>query len=563
MLRLLPLLAAHLICGAVSPAADDGPGFDGTWRLVVYPAGWTVCSVEVDTHRSPVSVSLSSLDDAFDRDKSSVQSPRLDGNALHFDLKLVHKRGPSYLRSVAVYQHRGAGAPRILLGSYGSRDEVLFPAEFIQRSPGIGPIEPSPHERGPEWPTLGQAGLDERMAVFEQFAAKYPEHPRTYSALAARLLFITQRGKPEAELRGVAERLVRLSKRYGREMELFSTHWAAWSIAESNAPAPVAIEYARRAEALLRPEDPPAVAEAVLRTLAWSLRRLDGKGDATLAARIAGTADRADRALTVADSAFLPAVTRERPRSKGHTVLVEMFTGTRCPPCVAADVAFDALVEQFDRADVVAIQYHLPIPGYDLLTNPSAAARFEFYKLRGVPMMRVDGQAGPDIGGPITAAKEGYAGLRKAVEPRLDEKLSAAIDLKVERRGDILEVRSKIDQQAPAKHPLRLRFALVEEIVHYAGDNGRRVHHNVVRAMPGGVEGVPIDAKTFEHSLTIDLTKTVRELEAAIAAQSGEKSQRRYPDNYHVTGFGRLALVAFVQEDETCAVLQTRWMSIP
>jgi hypothetical protein len=178
-------------------------------------------------------------------------------------------------------------------------------------------------------------------------------------------------------------------------------------------------------------------------------------------------------------------------------------------------------------------------------------------------MIRVDGKAGPDVGGPITDANGGYIALRKAVEPGLGEKLSATIDLDVERRGDVLKVRSKVDRVEFAKHPLRLRYALVEEVVRYAGRNGRRVHHNVVRAMPGGVEGVPIDAKTFEHSVTIELTTTVRELEAAIEAQSGQKSERHYPDNYHVTGFGRLALVAYVQEEETRAVLQARWMPVP
>jgi hypothetical protein len=563
MLRLVSLLAAHLICGAVSPAADGGPGFDGKWRLFVYPAGSAVCSVEVDGGRSPHSVSLSSVADGYDLGKSTVQSPRIHGDALRFDLKLVPRSGPSRVFSVAVYQNGGAKAPSILLGSFGSAGDVRFPAELIPKSRDVGSSEAGPEESVPGLPNLQAVEGDERIAALERFAAKYSDHPRAYTALAAQLLYMTQSGKPEAELRGVAERVIGQSKRYGREMVLFATHWAAWAIAESNVGARVAIEYARRAEALLRPEDPPAVAEAVLRTLSWCLHRSGGKADAALDARIAEAAGRVDRADAAADSTLLPEVARERPTSKGHTVLVELFTGARCPPCVPADVAFDALLEQFSPADVVAVQYHLPIPGYDLLTNPSAAARFELYELHGVPMIRVDGKAGPDVGGPITDAKGGYIALRKAVEPGLGEKLSATIGLDVERRGDVLKVRSKVDRVEFAKHPLRLRYALVEEVVRYAGRNGRRVHHNVVRAMPGGVEGVPIDAKTFEHSVTIELTTTVRELEAAIEAQSGQKSERHYPDNYHVTGFGRLALVAYVQEEETRAVLQARWMPVP
>ena len=128
MLRLIPLLAAHLICGAVSPAADGGPGFDGKWRLFVYPAGSAVCSVEVDGGRSPHSVSLSSVADGYDLGKSTVQSPRIHGDALRFDLKLVPRSGPSRVFSVAVYQN-GGEVLSILLGSFGSAGDVRFPAE--------------------------------------------------------------------------------------------------------------------------------------------------------------------------------------------------------------------------------------------------------------------------------------------------------------------------------------------------------------------------------------------------------------------------------------------------
>ncbi len=185
MLHLVLLLAANLICGAVSSAADGGPSFDGTWRLVVYPAGWTVCSVEVDAHRSPVSVSLSSVADECDLDKSSVQSPRIDGDALHFDLKLVPKSGPSRVFSVAAYQNRGVNAPRILLGSYGLAHDVRFPAELIPKPRGVGSSQAGLDERVPPLPNLQNAEQVEKIAALERFAARYPDNPRAYSALAA------------------------------------------------------------------------------------------------------------------------------------------------------------------------------------------------------------------------------------------------------------------------------------------------------------------------------------------------------------------------------------------
>ena len=56
--------------------------------------------------------------------------------------------------------------------------------------------------------------------------------------------------------------------------------------------------------------------------------------------------------------------------------LVELFTGAQCPPCVAADIAFDAeAVKSYKAADVVLLQYHLHIPGPDPLTNADSEKR--------------------------------------------------------------------------------------------------------------------------------------------------------------------------------------------
>ena len=59
---------------------------------------------------------------------------------------------------------------------------------------------------------------------------------------------------------------------------------------------------------------------------------------------------------------------------------MELFTGAQCPPCVAADVAFDALEMAYDPKDLILSQYHMHIPGPDPLTNPASIARWDFYR---------------------------------------------------------------------------------------------------------------------------------------------------------------------------------------
>ena len=41
-----------------------------------------------------------------------------------------------------------------------------------------------------------------------------------------------------------------------------------------------------------------------------------------------------------------------------RAVLVELFTGSQCPPCVAADLAFDTLAKTYKPADAILLEYH-------------------------------------------------------------------------------------------------------------------------------------------------------------------------------------------------------------
>src|SRR5207253_3318789 len=68
-------------------------------------------------------------------------------------------------------------------------------------------------------------------------------------------------------------------------------------------------------------------------------------------------------------------------KAKGdRRVLVELFTGAQCPPCVAADVAFDALAKTYKPNDVILLEYHLHIPRPDALTNADTEERQGFYE---------------------------------------------------------------------------------------------------------------------------------------------------------------------------------------
>ena len=50
-------------------------------------------------------------------------------------------------------------------------------------------------------------------------------------------------------------------------------------------------------------------------------------------------------------------------------VLAEVFTGSGCPPCAGADVAFDAAMERYARKDLAVVMYHVHVPRPDPMTT--------------------------------------------------------------------------------------------------------------------------------------------------------------------------------------------------
>ena len=177
-----------------------------------------------------------------------------------------------------------------------------------------------------------------------------------------------------------------------------------------------------------------------------------------------------------------------RKAKSDRVVLVELFTGAQCPPCVAADLGFDALDKTYKPTEVVLLQYHLHIPGPDPLTNADTEARAKFYgpAIGGTPTVFFNGKPGAEGGGSFAAAQAKYEEFQALVNPLLEKpapvKLKATATLK---DGKIAIKADVSDLQKPSDD-VKLRLVLVEEEVAYQGGNKLPTHHSVVRAFPGG-----------------------------------------------------------------------------
>ena len=245
------------------------------------------------------------------------------------------------------------------------------------------------------------------------------------------------------------------------------------------------------------------------------------------------------------------------PSEEGNqVVLAELFTGTACPPCMAADVALGGIEHYYDALDVVALRYHLHIPRPDPLTNSATEARQGYYRPQGTPSMFLNGGDSPFVGGfTMSDAKQGYEKLQDAIRPLLAQETSVSIDATAELNDETLDIAVKATGFDAANEGLRLRLVLAEDLIGYHARNGVRLHEMVVRTMPGGAEGIAaIDGK-LEFVSSIPLNSIKKEIEdylEAFNAMSPFMAFRETP-----TDMKKMTLVAFVQDDATREVLQT------
>ncbi len=245
------------------------------------------------------------------------------------------------------------------------------------------------------------------------------------------------------------------------------------------------------------------------------------------------------------------------PDDGNRVVLAELFTGTQCPPCMAADVALGAVEQTYPTEDVIALRYHLHIPRPDPLTNNSSEARRGFYGVSGTPTIFLNGGSAPFVGGfTMSHAEDGYRKLLNALEPTLAEEAKVTIKANITLKGDAIDINATADGFDTANENLKLRLVLAENLVRYQASNGIRLHEMVVRSMPGGAEGIAAKEGKLAFRTSIPLNNLKSEITDYIAQFERTNplgNFREVPLDMH-----RLTLVAFVQDDSDKTILQSK-----
>lgn len=412
---------------------------------------------------------------------------------------------------------------------------------------------------------LQQQAAEARKAL-EGVAALYREaiekHAEAPAALDAALALL--RGRHVADAAEAGKLLAMIEKQsapYGVRLARFNLVQAAELAAARKELAAAALPAIEPIAKALTDKDKAAEQVRLLNVYKSALEAAGRAGD------VKGVDERLAKLEAILDQEYLATVPPFKPepyagrKEKGanQVVAFELFTGAQCPPCVAADVGFDALEKAYSPKDVILIQYHMHIPGPDPLTNPDSVARWDYYKakfpegIRGTPSTLFNGKPAAGGGGPMANAETKHKQYRGIIDPLLEKTSPVAIAGKASRNGDKVEIVAEVTGAEPAGEDLRLRFLLVEEKVKYVGGNGLRFHHQVVRGLPGGPAGFVIKDKNFRQAATADLGAIRNALGKYLDDYSAEKKNTWKAKPMEL---GHLKVVALVQNDESREILQ-------
>jgi thiol-disulfide isomerase/thioredoxin len=557
------VLAAGLLGGSTGCARAAESPFVGTWTItLLFPGqditGFLVDIKDVDGKLQGYVLSTVTLPDGREPFKKDA---KVDGISADGDKSLrLTAKGGSFEFPMVVYPAKGNakkllgstvfGGQRRLVSLERSDLKELDPKKSVVNSPNGDRLNAA----------AGKVDGKEKVTSLKDFlGTKNLEPALQYVASLELLGAMASEGADKEEAAKLAGDVIKLAADYGLEMKLAATQQAAQRFSDSEKLAPLAVDLARDAEKSLDKDTPTDTQAAVLKTLKAALAKT-GKGveAKALAPKIAQLEDQLDQEF-IKDAVPFKVEPAAR-RGKGErVVLVELFTGAQCPPCVAADVAFDALLKSYKASDVVFLQYHLHIPGPDPLTNEDSIKRSEYYGLQGTPTYYIDGDEGPQSGGVKSDGKERYADLVKAIGDALDIGAQGKIKLSAENKSGKIDIHAEVSGLSKTGDDIRLHFVLVEEVARYQGINGQRLHHHVVRGFPGGLEGFALNEKTAKQNVRVNVADLAKSLNDYL---DGYKD-RKFTEDDRSLNLKHLLVVAFIQKKGTKEIFQAAQIDVP
>jgi hypothetical protein len=579
----IAVLAASWAIEARSALIQDAPpvGLGGTWKLVVLAFGDDEFAVvKLENKEGSATGSVAAAQKPLFGDSSGI---KLDPLVTHGDSLTLGLKGPA---GVNVFNGKlvkdGPNAGKVL-GTFTFRGEI-YPARLERTKEQTV----STLKQGPLVSTAVAIMQDKdpksKVKKAQEAIAKSAGNPTCHLFYTELLSTAEAGGLQAAEVASILDQWTKEAEPYGEEWRNAVQLKALKALSSAKPYAAVTLKLAQKADQLVKPDASAETKAAVTGMLARVARLA---GNAEVAADAEARAEKLEAVLDAEYHKKVPPFTPGKYEGRKHSkadrvVLMELFTGAQCPPCVAADVGYDALLKTYGPKELIGLQYHLHIPGPDPMTNVAAEGRQQYYseEVRGTPSTFFNGQSKAGGGGPMQFSENKYTEFRQLIDPELESTRDAAITLSATLQGDQIEIQAQatVDRKSPvakadsskdkpktdgsrkdgSHSEPRLRIALTEESVRYVGGNKLRFHHHVVRAFPGGLEGKDLSSGSGQVNVKLNLADLRRDLEQK---NSKDAQRRPFPTGLPEIALKDLSVVAFVQDDADKAVLHA--VSVP
>ena len=575
----LALMLVGTCASIVRPARADDVPLRGNWKLVVLPyrddefaifelidkEGKTTASV-ADAQQMLRQPQVKSVER-----KDGLLTITLGGAGGSAEFKGTFvKDGPSAGKFLGTFNFQG--------GTYPARLETTTESKVaaFTRSPLIAKLQEAQKESDPKI----------KIKKLEEAIQGNHGSPNT-AMLYTELLNSAEAGALKVEkVKAVVKRWIGEAAPYGDEWRNAVRLRALTAVAPSKTFAMLTVELAQEAEKAVSDKD----VETKVTVVDLLARAAREAGMEKLAKESEARHTKLDQQLDLEYHRKVPpfkptAFSGRKNKKADQVVLMELFTGAQCPPCVAADVGFDALIATYKPVDFIGLQYHLHIPGPDPLTNNDSIARQKYYgsDVRGTPSTFFNGRSEAGGGGPMANSQRKYNEYRAIIDKSLETVRGANIAVSATQAGDQIKIvasaelgENSLDQKVDSdksttnrkeeeiskgerNKPKRvLRLALTEESIRYAGGNKLRFHHHVVRAFPGGADGKELKDGKGKTEVILNLADLRRDLEKYLSDFTKTTS---FPKPLPEINLEKLTVVAFVQDDGDKSILHA--VSVP
>lgn len=583
-LRAIALVLASttvsLSWAVVASAQEPAVGLTGTWKLVVLAYGNDEFAIiKINQNNGKTVATLPSVQSRVLGNAGAMKADQITIKGDSLTILLGGPMGANRFQGTLAKEGPGAGK---VLGTFSFRGEI-YPARLERtESQKVADMKPSPlieeffaaaQDRDPK----------SKAQKLRESVKKHGGTPTNYLFYAELLGTADAAGLGADEVAGLVSGWLKEAAPYGETWVKEARQKALKALSNSKTHSGLTIELAQQVDKEL---DERASLEQKASVVGILARAAKLAGKAELAAeaevRAAKLESQLDEEYHKKVPPFQPEDYKGRKDPKADRVVVmELFTGAQCPPCVAADVAFDALLKAYKPTELVGLQYHLHIPGRDPLTNKDTQARQQYYgdEISGTPSTFFNGHSQAGGGGPMQASEHKFREYRDIIDSQLEATREAQVEVSATRQGDQIEITvqatvTRKPESTEAKNDKaeskktgnakngsfkpRLRLALTEESIRYVGSNKLRYHHHVVRDFPGGLEGKDLSSGSGQLTVKLNLADLRRDIEECLSSTA---KLRPFPYALPEVSLKDLSVVAFVQDDADKSILHA--VSVP